>query len=72
MYRALRRLTSLNRHFSTMSYNATYHVGTGAVLDYASGYMSQKFGPEVINYFSGMSQLHLYLNHQFLAAQSDS
>ncbi|KAI5812562.1 NUDIX hydrolase domain-like protein [Pyronema omphalodes] len=36
-----------------MSYNATYHVGTGAVLDYASGYMSQKFGPEVINYFSG-------------------
>jgi hypothetical protein len=33
--------------------NATYNAGVGAELNFGDAQLSQKFGPEVINYFSG-------------------
>ena len=36
-----------------MSYNATYNAPQGAIEDYADAQLSDKFGPEIKNYFSG-------------------
>ena len=48
-----------------MSYNATYSAPEGAIENYANAQLSEKFGPEIINYFSGSPSFtpHLHPPH---------
>jgi hypothetical protein len=48
----IRKLSSKAENMSVA--NASYNTGTGAVMNFSEAKLSQKFGPEVSNYFSGL------------------
>jgi hypothetical protein len=48
-------IRKLSTKATTMSVaNASYNTGTGAITNFPEAKLSQKFGPEVTNYFSGL------------------